>query len=166
MQCMMKISYIANRPKEAGGGQSATRLMPQGVLNMARLVQAMREYGPKLELGPTVETEGVIEWILENNRILRKSMVQATLMEIVEAVLHFNSQGQAVRVEGLGIFTPSIDRNGVIKHGFRADADLKRRSNEEGTYRGKIINEEHIGLDNAGYEALWDADHPDDPLEI
>jgi hypothetical protein len=31
---------------------------------------------------------------------------------------------------------------------------------------GRIVNRKHIGLDNAGYKALWDADHPEDPLEI
>jgi len=32
--------------------------------------------------------------------------------------------------------------------------------------KGEIKNREHIGLDNAGYKALWDPDHPDDPLEF
>jgi hypothetical protein len=138
----------------------------QGVLTMARLIQALREYGPKLELVPTAETEAVIEWIVENSHVLRRSMVRMMLMEIVEAILYFHGQGIPVRLEGLGIFTPSIDRNGTIRHGYRADAALKKRSNAEGAYKGRIINKECIGLDNAGYKALWDADHPGDPLEI
>ena len=88
------------------------------------------------------------------------------LMGIAEAVLRFNCQGIPVRLEGLGIFTPSIGRNGDIRHCYRADAKLKRGSNAEGAYTGKIVNGEHIGLDNAGHKALWDPDHPDDPLEI
>jgi hypothetical protein len=133
---------------------------------MARLIQAIREYGPKLELDPTAETEDVIEWVMAHNRFLSRGTVEAALMEIVEAVLHFNCQGIPVRLKGLGIFTPSIDCNGAIKHGYRADAKLKKRSNAEGAYTGKIVNGERIGLSNAGYKALWDADHPDDPLEI
>jgi len=34
------------------------------------------------------------------------------------------------------------------------------------TYHGEIVNRERIGLSNEEYKALWDADHPDDPLEI
>lgn len=133
---------------------------------MARLIQAISEYGPKLELDPTAETEGVIEWVMARNRLLSRGTVKVALMEIAEAVLHFNGQGIPVRLEELGIFTPSIDRNGAIKHGYRADVKLKQRSNAEGAYTGRITNGERIGLDNAGYKELWDADHPDDPLEV
>jgi hypothetical protein len=135
-------------------------------LTVARLIQAIREYGPELELGPMAEAEDVIEWMPENNRALRKSTIRATLMQIVEAVLHFNGQGIPVRLEGLGIFTPSIDCNGSIKHGYRADAKLKKRNTAQGAYTGRIINGEHTGLDNDGYKELWDADHPDDHLEV
>jgi hypothetical protein len=133
---------------------------------MARLIQAISEYGPKLELDPTVGTEDVVERVIAHNRLLPKGVVRAALVEIVEAVLHFNCQGIPVRLEGLGIFTPSIDRNGTIKHSYRADVKLKQRSNVEGAYTGKITNEERIGLDNAGYKKLWDDDHPDDPLDM
>jgi hypothetical protein len=133
---------------------------------MARLIQALREYGPKLELGPTADTQDVLEWIVAHNRFLHKSTLHVALMEIVEALLHFNSQGVPVKLEGLGTFTPTIDRDGAIRHSYRADVEIKQRSNAAGAYTGRIANREHIGLDNAGYKALWDADHPDDPLEI
>lgn len=110
--------------------------------------------------------EAVIEWMVDNSHVLRKSTVRMMLTEVAEAVLHFHSQGIPVRLESLGTFTPSIDRNGTIRQGYRADVQLKKRSNEEGAYTGRIINEERIGLDNAGYKELWDADHPNDPLEI
>jgi hypothetical protein len=133
---------------------------------MARLIQAMREYGPRLELGPLAETESIVEWATARNRLLSSGAVKVALIEIAEAVLHFNGEGIPVRLEGLGIFTPTIDRNGTIKHNYRADAKLKQRSNAEGAYTGRITNGERIGLSNAGYKELWDADHPDDPLEI
>jgi hypothetical protein len=38
--------------------------------------------------------------------------------------------------------------------------------NKPGRYSGRLINEQNIGLDDAGYKVLWDADHPDDPLEL
>ena len=133
---------------------------------MAKLIQAMRKYGPRLERGRTVETEEVIEWMMARSRFLSKGTILAALIEISEAVSHFNRQGIPVRLDGLGIFTPGIDHKGVIKPNYRATARLKKRLNEAGAYRGRIVNKEHIGLDSAGYKELWDADHPDDPLEI
>jgi len=133
---------------------------------MARLIQALREYGPKLELGPTASTRDVLEWIVARNRFLRKSVLRMALMEIVEALLHFNNQGIPVKLEGLGTFTPTVDRDGAIRHNYRADVEIKQRSNAAGAYTGRVVNREHIGLDNAGYKALWDAEHPDAPLEI
>jgi hypothetical protein len=132
---------------------------------MAKPIQAMREYGPRLELGPLAETENVVEWVMARNRFLSRGMVKVALIEIAEAVLHFNGEGIPVRLEGLGIFTPTIDRNGTIKHSYRADAKLKKRSNAAGAYTGTVLNKNRIGLDDAGYKELWDADHPDDPLE-
>jgi hypothetical protein len=29
-----------------------------------------------------------------------------------------------------------------------------------------VHNKSNVGLDNDGFKALWDADHPGDPLEI
>lgn len=132
---------------------------------MARLIQAMQEYGPRLELEPTVGMEEIAEWMMERNHVLRWSVIMVMLIEIGEAIAHFNRRGIPVKLEWVGTFTPSINRNGAIKHGYRADAKLKQRSNEAGAYTGEIINKKHIGLDNAGYKELWDADHPDDPLE-
>jgi len=133
---------------------------------MAKPIQAMHEYGPRLELGPLTETEDVIEWVMARNRFLSRGTVEAALIEIAEAVLHFNGEGIPVRLEGLGIFTPTIGRNGTIRHSYRADVDLKKRSNAEGAYTGTVLNKNRIGLSNAGYKELWDADHADDPLEI
>ncbi len=48
----------------------------------------------------------------------------------------------------------------------RADMDLKRGINAPDAYTGEVANKSRIGLDNDGYKELWDADHPDDPLEV
>jgi hypothetical protein len=56
-------------------------------------------------------------------------------------------------------------REGTFKINFRADVDLKR-INAPGAYTGTVLNKNRIGLDNAGYKELWDADPADDPLEI
>ncbi len=78
-----------------------------------------------------------------------------------------NSENPALSaLPGIGIFSPSIDRYGKFKINYRADATLKKRSNAKDAYRGKIVNKDRIGLDNAGYKEIRDARHPDDLLRV
>ena len=88
------------------------------------------------------------------------------LQEMSEMIVYFNGQGTPVKLPGLGIFTPSIDRHGTYKINLRTDSALKKGLNAPDAYKGKLANKANIGLDNAGYKELWDAEHPEDPLEV
>jgi hypothetical protein len=132
---------------------------------MAKIVQAVNQYGPKVELSPTAQLERVADWMSMRTG-LNQSEVQMVLQESNEAILYFNSQGVPVKLPGIGTFTPSVDRDGTFKINFRPDVKLKGQLNAPDGYTGVVLNKSRIGLDNAGYKALWDADHPDDPLEI
>jgi nucleoid DNA-binding protein len=132
---------------------------------MARIVEAVRDYGPKVDLNPTAQLEQVADWMAMRTG-LNKSEVMMVLQESNEAILYFNSQGTPVKLPGVGTFTPSVDREGTFKINFRADADLKKGINAGDAYKGRVTNKNRIGLDNAGYKALWDADHAGDPLEV
>jgi len=128
-------------------------------------LRAVRDYGPKVDLNPTAQLGQVADWMAMRTG-LNKSEVMMVLQETNDAVLYFNSQGTPIKLPGVGTFTPSVDREGTFKINFRADMDLKKRINAGGAYTGTVLNKNRIGLDNAGYKELWDADHADDPLEI
>ncbi len=128
-------------------------------------MRAVRDYGPKVDLNPTAQLGQVADWMAMRTG-LNKSEVMMVLQETNDAVLYFNSQGTPIKLPGVGTFTPSVDREGTFKINFRADMDLKKRINAGGAYTGTVLNKNRIGLDNAGYKELWDADHADDPLEI
>jgi hypothetical protein len=132
---------------------------------MARILQAFNRYGPRLALNPTAQLEQVAGWMAMRTG-LNKSEMMMTLQEINEAILYFNGQGTPVKLPGVGTFTPSVDRRGAFSINFRADVDLKKGINAPNGYTGQVNNKSRIGLDDAGYKALWDADHPDDPLEV
>ena len=132
---------------------------------MARIMQAVRDYGPKVKLNPTAQLEQVADWMAMRTG-LNKSEVMMVLQETNEAILYFNAQGTPVKLPGVGTFTPSVSREGTFKINLRADAGLKKRLNAPDAYTGTLLNKNRIGLDNAGYKELWDADHPDDPLDI
>ena len=128
-------------------------------------MQAVRDYGPKVKLNPTVQLEQIADWMAMRTG-LNKSEVMMVLPETNEAVLYFNSQGTPVKLPGVGTFTPSVNQESTFKINFRADMNLKKCINVPDAYTGRLDNKNRIGLDHAGYKTLWDADHPDDPLEI
>ena len=132
---------------------------------MAKIVQAVNVYGPKVELNPTAQLDQVADWMAMRTG-LNKSEVIMVLQELNEVILYFAGNGTPVKLPGVGTFTPSINRRGKFKLGYRADTNLKNGLNAPGAFTGQVRNRDRIGLDDNGYKALWDADHPDDPLEI
>jgi|SaaInl7_200m_RNA_FD_contig_31_1928564_length_674_multi_17_in_0_out_0_1 hypothetical protein len=132
---------------------------------MARLIQAIQAFGSKLERQKTAQLEAVAEWMSMRTG-LNKSEVMMVLQEQSEAILFFNKQGIPVKFPGVGTFSPSISRDGEYRVNFRTDVALKKGINQTDAYTGNIINPGRIGLDDLGYKDLWDADHPEDPLEI
>ena len=71
-----------------------------------------------------------------------------------------------VRLPGLGRVRASIGRDGDFRVNTSADRAVVEALNAPGTYKGKTRNRANIGLDNAGFKALCDADPPDEPLEL
>lgn len=132
---------------------------------MATLLQAVRTYGPKLELNRTIQLNEVADWMVMRTG-LNKSEAMRMLQELNEAIVYFNRQGSPIKLPGIGTFTPSIDRVGEIRINLRPDMELKRGVNNPGAYSGKITNKAAIGLPNEDLKALWDSDHPEDPLVL
>jgi hypothetical protein len=112
-----------------------------------------------------VELQQMVIW-MSSRTGLNKSEVMMVLQELHEGILFFNGQGMPVKLPGVGIFSPGINRLGTYKINFRADAELKKGINSAHGYQGRMQNKGRAGLTNEEYKALWDADNPEDPLEI
>lgn len=132
---------------------------------MAKFIQAVTQYGPRVELKPTAQLEKVAEWMSMRTG-LNKSEVMMVLQEQSEAILYFNKDGIPVKLPGVGTFTPSVDGEGTYNIGFRADTVLKNGINTPNAYQGDVKNRERIGWTKEQYKELWDTEHPEDPLEI
>ena len=132
---------------------------------MAALLQAVNKYGPKIDPNETAELEKVVRWMASRTG-LNASEVLMVMREMRDGILFFNGMGTPVRLPGVGTFTPYVNRDGVFKVGFRADAQLKKLINGPEGFEGRMKNQANIGISNEDLKALWDADHPDDPLEI
>ncbi len=132
---------------------------------MANLLQAINAYGPKLDLNKTAQLDRVVTWMSSRTGV-NKSEVMMVLQELHEALIFFASEGTPIKLPGVGTFTPVINRNGEMKIGFRADTALKKATNHGEAYVGRMKNKSAAGLTNQQLKQMWDADHPDDPLEI
>jgi len=89
------------------------------------------------------------------------SIAQAN-MELRDNIIEFNRAGRAVKVDGLGTFSPSIDLDGTLSINFRADPALNHGINVPGTFTGTIINREYIGKTSDQLVTLWNSEHPDE----
>ena len=130
---------------------------------MASRIQAINAYRPRIKLGRTVGTEDLVDFIARSTG-LNESGVRQVLLELRDATIFFNSQGQGVKLEGLGTYSPSIDLNGTIKIGHRADSSLKNALNAQGAFKGTIENRDAIGKTSDELVAQWNADNPSDPV--
>jgi nucleoid DNA-binding protein len=132
---------------------------------MAKFFEAVRDFGPKVKTNQTLQLNQLAAWISMRTSV-NKSEVAMVLQELNEAVLYFNGQGTPVKLEGLGTFKPGVDRNGKLRIKVRPDSTLNKTINNTAAFSGVIAYKAHAGLSNEEYKALWDAAHPDDPLEV
>ncbi len=130
---------------------------------MASRIKAINAYRPKIELGERADTDDLVEFIARSTG-LNESGVRQVLLELRDTVLFYNLRGQAVKLEGLGTYTPVIQLNGEFKVGHRADMALKKGLNSPGKFHGVIKNAENAGKTSDEVVAMWNAEHPDDPV--
>jgi hypothetical protein len=130
---------------------------------MAKLIQAINAYGPRLALGKTVQLKQLVDFISSRTG-LNKGEIQIAMSELSEAIIFFNKQGQGVKLEGLGTYLPGINTKGDISVTYRLDTSIKNALNAKGAYQGEIKNRENIGKTNEEYIQMWNADHSDDPI--
>ena len=130
---------------------------------MASRIKAINAYRPKVKLGRTAGTDELVEFIARSTG-LNESGVRQVLLELRDAAIFFNKQGRAIKLEGLGTYTPSIDLSGKMKVGHRADTALNKGLNAPGAFLGEILNRENIGKTGDEPAAMWDADNPGDPV--
>lgn len=132
---------------------------------MAHFVQAISLYGPRLVATQPAYLDAVARRIGRQN-VVEESVAAAVLSQLDAALLHFALAGTPVKLPGVGRFAPSIKGDGRIRIAFRQNRDMRDALNLVGAYHGAIRHRENIGLTPEEYKALWDAEHPDDPLEL
>ncbi len=130
---------------------------------MASRITAINTYRPRIELGRSADIDNLVDMIAARTG-LNEGDVRQVLLELRDAVIFFNRRGESVKLEGLGIYTPSIKLDGTLTVGHRADNDITKALNIPGEFEGHIKNRENIGKTSDDLIAMWNEDHPDDPV--
>jgi hypothetical protein len=129
---------------------------------MANLIQAINTYRPRLELGRTVQTDELVNYVAGRTGLNASELVMA-LMEVRDAIIYYNRMGRGVKVAGLGTYLPNIHLDGTLDVEHRLDKSIKRGLNEK-KYVGHILNQKYIGKTSDDLVAVWNVEHPDDPV--
>lgn len=132
---------------------------------MAKFIEAIRRYGPRLKLNSTVPLRELAHWISMRTS-LNENEVLMVLQELKAAILYFNCLGTPVKLPGLGRFSPSIAVNGTYRINLRLDSELRDRINFPKAFSGRIENRGNVGIAKEDLKSLWDAENPSDPLEL
>lgn len=132
---------------------------------MAKPIEAFSKFGPKIKLNSLLPPRDLEEWI---GMRTGKTAGEVALMlhELKAAIIYFNRRGTPVKLPGLGLFSPSISREGKYRINVRIDNALRKGINADDAFNGRVINRGNIGLDNESFKAMWDEAYPEDPLEL
>ena len=130
---------------------------------MAVKMHALGAYRPRIIQGQTVQMPVLVRFIAGTTG-LNEGTITQVLLELRDTIVYYSALGQAVKLPGLGTFTPTILLDGSFKVSIRPDPFLNHQLNGEGVSREKIANREHIGKSLAELVALWNSKHPEDPI--
>lgn len=95
---------------------------------------------------------------------LNRGEIEKVLRESNEAITFFARQGAPVKLAGVGTFAPSINLQGVLDVGIRLGTSIDNALNIPGTFNGRVQNSENVGKSSGELKAMWNTEHPDDPI--
>lgn len=131
---------------------------------MARKITVISKYRPEIKREPTRQMRHVIEDIARGTG-LTEGEIRFVLYELRDTILEAHGHGQAVKLEGLGIFTPTIRVDGRLDVLFRPEVELLNRLNDPSHFHAKILNKKNIGKSADELVAQWNQEHPEDPVQ-
>ena len=130
---------------------------------MAPRIKAVSAYRPRIEQGNTVQKPELLRAVSRATSLVEGTVDQA-IKELRDQIIEFCRSGRAVKVEGLGIFTPTMDLEGNISISFRADPAFAYGLNVPGIFTGTILNRENIGKTSDQLVQMWNELNPDDQI--
>jgi hypothetical protein len=131
---------------------------------MARKITAIRRYRPEIKRAGTLQMPDIVSDMTRSTGLSYGEILHV-VYQLRDSILMAHRGGQAAKIEGLGTFTPTIRMDGSFDILFRPDPEMLRQLNDPTKFRAKILNKASIGKSADDLVALWNAEHPEDPVE-
>ncbi len=131
---------------------------------MARKITAIRKFRPEIKRERTLQTRQVVEDIAQHTGLNTGEVLFVTY-ELRDTILMAHRTGRAVKIEGLGTFTPTIRMDGTLDILFRPEPEILRQLNDRTKFYAKILNKKSIKKSVDELYAQWDEEYPDNPVE-
>jgi len=129
---------------------------------MAKRIKMWQELGPRLAPATPVESEEVIEELVDNTNQTRGSVL-GVLSELDVVIERALKAGRRVKLPNGMILIPVGRRDGSIIIRASFGKPMLGRINVE--QRAKWLNADNIGKTEDEMIILWNELHPDDPIE-
>jgi hypothetical protein len=130
---------------------------------MASRIKAIGAYRPRIEQGNTVQKAELIRALSRATGLVEGS-IDMVIKELRDQIIEFNRSGRAVKVEGLGTYSPNISLDGTLDLQYRADTAFVNGLNIPGIFTGTILNRENIGKTGEELVTMWNTQYPDDQV--
>ena len=130
---------------------------------MAKLIQAIAAYAPKIELIEAVDPDKFMTMITRRTT-LSSGVVKNVQESEVETLIDFLTDGRPVHT-GVAIFTPVIDTQGNLTVSVRVDKRILAALNIPGAFKGTVNNSENIGKTSEEFAVQWNDQNPDNLIE-
>lgn len=131
---------------------------------MAKRITAIRKYRPEIEKKRTRKMPELVRG-MSRATSLTEGTIRLVVYELRDHILMAHLAGEAVKVDGLGTFTPTIRISGELDVLFRPDPVLLKDLNDGSKFTAAILNRANIGKSAAELVAQWNAEHPEDVVE-
>lgn len=132
---------------------------------MAEQLTAINNFRPKIKHGLTVPLDELVNFIAMRTGV-NEGPVTLMLRELRDALIFFHKVGRAVKIEGLGVYTPGISLDGKYRVSHRVDRALTNELNKEGGFRGELINRDNINKSIEDLVTMWNEANPDDLVVV
>ena len=131
---------------------------------MAHRIKVISLSRPRIEQGNTVQKRELLRRITHGTGLVEGALDYG-ITELRDQIIEICRSGRAVKIEGLGTWSPNIGMDGSFDIQYRADTALVNGLNGPGTFSGTVRNRENIGKTADELVARWNVEHPDDQVE-
>ena len=131
---------------------------------MAKKITVIRRYRPEIKKRRTRRMPELVR-SMSRATTLTEGTIRLVMYELRDTILMAHHSGDAIKIDGLGTFTPTIRMDGELDVLFRPDPAMLRDLNDRSKFTATILNRDNIGKSADELVAQWNAEHPEDPVE-